>query len=90
MFNVGDIVEIIPTEDDDVSQRIAGSTAQIARKETVTIGSQELYTISFIDLKDSRHRRATAHWQPKNLCLKSTLKETDINESDIINLLSGE
>lgn len=85
MFEVGDIVKIVPTEDDRLSHVIAGSIARIIKKENTTIGSYELYTISFIDIKDSRHIRATKHWASKNLCYASELK--DVSESDIINLL---
>ena len=92
MFNVGDIVEIIPTEDDGISQRIAGSVAKIVAKERSNslVGSFESYNISFINLKDDRYKAAVGCWQPKNLRLQSIPKETDINESDIMDLLSGE
>lgn len=88
MFEVGDIVKIVSTEDDGLSQIIAGSTARITKKETVIIGSYELYTISFIDIKDERYISGTAHWRAKNLCYASEVK--DVSESDIMNLLSGE
>ena len=88
MFEIGDIVKIVPTEGDRLSQVIAGSTARIVEKETVTINSYDLYTISFIVIKDRRHIRATKHWASKNLCYASEVK--DVSESDIMNLLNGE
>lgn len=88
MFEVGDIIKIVPTEDDRLSQVIAGSTARIVEKEIPTIGSYKLYTISFIDIKDKRYINGTAHWASKNLCYASEMK--DVSESDIMNLLSGE
>lgn len=90
MFNPGDIVEIVATIDDDISQRktyevrLDGSIAEIVRVE------EPLLKVRLIDFKGTAFRNATRHWQPKNLRLVGKIKENNITETDIMSLLESD
>ena len=90
MFNPGDIVEIVGTIDDDISQRIDGSIAEIVRVEEPLLKVRQTYEVRFIDFKGTAFRNATRHWQPKNLRLVGKIKENNITETDIMSLLESD
>ena len=90
MYQQGDIVEIVPTADDEISQYIAGSIAEIVAVETDYFSKRETYTIRFINLTNNNYERSLQYWLPKNLNYANPTKEVDINEKDIMSLLEDD
>lgn len=90
MYQPGDIVEIVPTADDEISQHIAGSIAEIVVMESDFGFKTETYTIRFINLTNNDYKRSLNFWQPKNLNYANSTKEADIDEKDIMSLLEDD
>ena len=97
MFEVGDLIQIVATEDDVLSKYIAGTYATIVSKSDMF----EIYTLKFIEPfvlnrgveKVENYKRGCSYWQPKNLRLVERNKikeELDISESDIMSLIGGD
>lgn len=89
MYQPGDIVEIVPTADDEISQHIAGSIAEVVALDSI-LPERETYTISFINLTNNDYKRSLNYWQPKNLNYANSTKEADIDEKDIMSLLEDD
>ena len=97
MFEVGDLIQIVATEDDMLSKYIAGTYATIVSKSDIF----ETYTLKFIEPfvlnrgveKVESYKRGYSFWKPKNLRLiqKNIIEEElDISESDIMSLIGGD
>jgi len=89
MFNPGDIVEIVGTPDDEVSEEIAGSIAEIVKRDDGFL-LDESYEIKFINLINDSYKRSLQYWRPKNLRSVKEIKETIIDETDLMSLLEDD